>query len=251
MSDKPQNLTAALVALQAKLPHIGKDSAAVVPTKAGGVYGYKYADLATVSKQLLPAIAAVGLAFTAFPTLDEAGRFVLRYTLAHELEGEITGAYPLPTGGSPQQQGGAITYARRYCLCAVTGAAADDDDDDAQAAEAIHAQYQRPPEVDEHGAATQAEQMRMVTGPVPGTTRTRPVAPVDDEWTTPPEDSPGSSLPSQRQAVVIKLTKDGHDTPDAQRAEIARIIGRPIASRTELSYTEAVKVLASQGEPDA
>ena len=29
-----------------------------------------------------------------------------------------------------------ITYARRYCLCAVTGVAPDEDDDDAQAAEA-------------------------------------------------------------------------------------------------------------------
>ena len=114
--------------------------------------------------------------------------------------------------------------------------------------DAMRAQYQRPPETDEHGAATEAEQTRMVTGKVPGATRTRPVAPVDDTWTTgQPEDLPGSSLPSQRQAVVINLTKRGIDTPDGQRAEIARIIGRPVESRKDLSYTEAVKVLADKG----
>jgi hypothetical protein len=248
VSDAPASLSEALAILQTKLPHIGKDSAAVVPTKAGGVYGYKYADLATISKALLPVMGKLGLSFTCRPTIRD-GQFVLEYELRHTTdEVGLGGAYPLPTG-SPQQVGSAITYARRYCLCAVTGAAADEDDDDAQAAEAVRAQYQRPPEVDEHGAATVAEQTRMVTGPVPGTVRTRPVAPVDDIWTTSePEKMPGSSLPSQRQAIVIKLTKAGIDTQDAQRAECSRIAGRPIESRTDLSYAEAVAVLADNGK---
>jgi hypothetical protein len=107
----------------------------------------------------------------------------------------------------------------------------------------------QPPEVDEHGAATEAEQMRMNRGKVPGATRTRPVAPVDDAWTTgEPEKEPGSSLPSQRQAVVIKLTKAGIETPDAQYEAIGRIIGRTIESRTDLSYAEAVAVLADTGK---
>jgi hypothetical protein len=84
---------------------------------------------------------------------------------------------------------------------------------------------------------------------VPGATRTRPVAPVDDAWTTgEPEKQPGSSLPSQRQAIVIKLTKAGIETQDAQRAECSRIAGRPIESRTDLSYAEAVAVLADNGK---
>jgi hypothetical protein len=245
----PIGLADALAALQAKLPHITKDETARVVTKDKGTYSYSYANLASISKLLLPALAKHGLSFIAKPGFDAEGRFVLAYALMHTSGETERGQYPLPLTGSPQQIGSAITYARRYCLCAVTGAAADEDDDDAQAAEAVRAQYQRPPEVDEHGAATVAEQTRMVTGPVPGTVRTRPVAPVDDIWTTSePEKQPGSSLPSQRQAIVIKLTKAGIETQDAQRAECSRIAGRPIESRTDLSYAEAVAVLADNGK---
>ena len=248
MPDRPGSLNAALAALQAQLPHITKDETARVVTKDKGSYSYTYANLASISKALLPAMSALGLSFMAKPGYDVEGRFVLSYALLHDSGESERGQYPLPAAGSPQQIGSAITYARRYCLCAVTGAAADEDDDDAQAAESMRAQYQRPPETDEHGAATEAEQTRMVTGKVPGATRTRPTAPEHDVWTTgTPEDDPGSSLPSQRQAVVITLTKRGIDTPDGQRAEIARIIGRPVESRKDLSYTEAVKVLADKG----
>jgi hypothetical protein len=38
-----------------------------------------------------------------------------------------------------------------------------------------------PPETDEYGAATLAEQVRMTTGPVPGTVRLRRT-PGDDPW---------------------------------------------------------------------
>jgi hypothetical protein len=72
-------------------------------------------------------------------------------------------------------------------------------------------------------------------------------SPVDRALAT-PEDQPGSSLPSQRQAVVIQLTKAGHEGPEAQYAEIGRIIGRPIESRKDLSYQEAVMVLAQTGK---
>src|SRR5690606_31859835 len=78
---------------------------------------------------VLPLLGKHGLSFSARPTLDEAGRFVLAYSLRHESGDSEDGAYPLPTTGTPQQVGSAITYARRYALCAVTGVAADEDDD--------------------------------------------------------------------------------------------------------------------------
>ena len=118
--------------------------------------------------------------------------------------------------------------------------------------------------------------------PAPGK-RPRLTAAADDEWTTgdtpsgmsaqcrarrhtphcggctcqchhrpepkdPVEDLPASSLPSQRQAVYLQLTERGFTTPDAQRAECSRIAGRPIESRTDLSYAEAVAVLADNGK---
>jgi len=128
-------LAAALAELQTKLPRIGKDKKAKVRTKTGADYTYDYANLATVSREILPLLGEFGLSFTARPTLRDDGKFVLAYSLLHVSGEREDGVYPLPSGGTPQEIGSAITYARRYCLCAVTGAAPDDDDDDAQAAE--------------------------------------------------------------------------------------------------------------------
>ncbi len=86
-----------------------------------------------------------GLAWVTRPTVVD-GRFVLAYELRHTSGEAITGEYPL-TGGTPQEIGSAITYARRYCLCSVTGVAPESDDDDAQAArhqEVIPTRRNRP-----------------------------------------------------------------------------------------------------------
>ena len=122
-------LTAALAAVQAALPTIRKNETAKVETKSGGGFEYSYASLADVSAQLLPLLAEHGLAFTAIPTFMDTGAFVLRFELRHVKGESITGHWPLPTTGTPQQQGSAVSYARRYALLAATGAAPDDDDD--------------------------------------------------------------------------------------------------------------------------
>ena len=138
---KHESLAAALAAFQAEIPTIGKTNTAKVPTKTGPGYSYTYADLATVTAVVLPLLAAHGLAWTAAPTVAESGGLVLDYRLMHESGESVGGQYPLQ-GGSPQQVGSAITYARRYCLTAVTGVAPTDDDDDAAAAQ--HAYNARP-----------------------------------------------------------------------------------------------------------
>lgn len=125
-------LNAALAAVQRDLPRIDKGKTAEVPTKAGGKYTYTYADLADVSAQILPLLGAHGLSFTTWPTLT-GNRFVLRYELLHESGESKGGEYPLPSDAGAQALGSAITYARRYTLCAVTGVAPDDDDDAAAA----------------------------------------------------------------------------------------------------------------------
>lgn len=128
------NLAAALARFQEKLPQIKKTETAQVRSEKGN-YTYTYADLADVSAQIMPLLGEVGLAFLCRPTNTADGRFVLTYSLLHVSGEREDGEYPLPTGGSPQQLGSAITYGRRYCLCAVTGAAPDNDDDDAAAAQ--------------------------------------------------------------------------------------------------------------------
>lgn len=140
-----EKLAAALAELQQSLPPIHKGETATVKTKDGDKYSYTYANLTDISATILPLLGKLGLSFIAKPTFTEDGRFVLAYSLLHESGEREDGAYPLPTQGTPQQVGSAITYGRRYCLCAVTGIAPDDDDDDGQAASAAHAQYTAPP----------------------------------------------------------------------------------------------------------
>lgn len=127
------NLTAALAKVQAELPEIRKSETAEVKTKTGGTYKYSYADLAAVSKAILPLLGKHGLAWVTRPTLRDDGSLVLAYELRHVSDEKITGEYPL-SKGTPQEIGSAITYARRYCLCSVTGVAPESDDDDAAAA---------------------------------------------------------------------------------------------------------------------
>lgn len=129
MSDKPETLAAALAAFQRDLPRIGKSN-----TANTGTYSYKYADLSDVTDAVLPTLGKHGMSFSSKPTLDEQGRFVLAYVLRHESGESDSGAYPLPSTGSPQQIGSAITYARRYALLAVTGVAPGGEDDDGASA---------------------------------------------------------------------------------------------------------------------
>lgn len=93
----------------------------------------KFVPLEEVNGTLLPHLAKHGFAWVAQPTATEheAIPFGLNYQLVHTATGDVvaSGIYPLPSNGTPQNYGSAITYARRYVLLAVTGAVADQDDD--------------------------------------------------------------------------------------------------------------------------
>lgn len=133
MADTAASLAGALAHFQAELPHMSKTQTAFVKSDKGS-YSYNFADLADISRVVLPLLGKHGLAWTTKPTLID-GRFVLAYKLMHGASGEVDeGEYPLQSGGTPQQVGSAITYARRYALCSVTGVAPDKEDDDGAAA---------------------------------------------------------------------------------------------------------------------
>jgi hypothetical protein len=116
-------LTEALHLLQQNLPSVAKGN-----TADTGKYKYNYADLNDVQDAIFPLLAEYGLTWTTAPTLTHSG-FALRYALRHSSGQAIEGDYYLPSG-TPQEIGSAITYARRYALCAVTGLAPGGDDDD-------------------------------------------------------------------------------------------------------------------------
>ena len=133
-------LTKALVEVQSKLPTITKSQMALVPTKTGGSYSYKCADLSAIVEAVYPILTAAGLAWTALPTYDEQDRFVLRYELRHVSGEALSGCYPLPDPSSAKAQeiGSAITYAKRYALSSAVGIVPDEDDDGQLAQQARH-----------------------------------------------------------------------------------------------------------------
>lgn len=131
----PSPLAAALAAVQAELPRLGKtETGRVSGQNSKGEqysYEYKYADLAAISAEVLPLLGAHGLAFTSWPGVVD-GKLVLEYHLLHTGGERMTGLYPI-SGNTAQALGSSISYARRYCLCAVVGVAPDKDDDAAAA----------------------------------------------------------------------------------------------------------------------
>jgi hypothetical protein len=92
---------------------------------------------------------------------------------------------------------------------------------------------------------------REVKGTGPEGTERLAATPGDDAWLLPSpsalmtEDQPGSSDSRQRMQIALKLERAGFATQEAARAECSRITGREIATRKDLSFTEAAVILAA------
>jgi hypothetical protein len=143
------NLATALAAFQANLPTVAKGQTARIAGREGRTgYTYDYADLTDVSAATLPALARQGLAWvTALDTAAD-NSLVLKWSLIHGASEEaLSGTVPVGRAGQDWQSlGSAITYARRYCLVAVTGVAPGGDDNDGAGASAGAApERQAPP----------------------------------------------------------------------------------------------------------
>ena len=119
------SLDAALLAFQSNLPAISKDNEADT-----GKYKYNYADLTAITEIVFPMLNELGLSWVTLPTVNDAGKHVLRYELRHSSGEMLVGDFPLPNDTAPQTLGSAITYGRRYALCAVLGLAPKGEDDD-------------------------------------------------------------------------------------------------------------------------
>jgi hypothetical protein len=122
-------LFTALVAFQKAMTNVHKGETARVPTKSGGSFEYKYADIAKVIDAVRDPLAANGLCYLQIVThLD--GQPALQTVLAHESGEHIEGTVPIRFDNitDPQKFGGALTYLRRYALLGILGLATDDDD---------------------------------------------------------------------------------------------------------------------------
>jgi len=231
MSNQPESLAAALAILQTKLPQIRKSERADVQT-AKGSYSYTYADLSTVSAQILPLLGQLGLSFLAKPTHID-GKFVLAYSLLHTSGQRENGEYPLPTQGTPQAIGSAITYGRRYCLCAVTGIAPDDDDDAAAAqAETVAGR-----------TAQRTTAARKPRPPLPTAQRANatdgPPLPTDTPTQT------AMITPAQQRKLHALLREKNKVDRDVALVWISGVIDRELASTKDLTELEAGAVISN------
>lgn len=117
-------LVAALARAQAAFPEIHKTKTATVPTKAGGSYSYKYADLHAIMKAIVPVLAEHGIAVMQPIMGDE-----LHTVIAGHGE-EFRSAMPLNLEGlQPQAVGSLLTYYKRYAITSMLAIAVDEDDD--------------------------------------------------------------------------------------------------------------------------
>ena len=130
-SESLGEIGAALAAASAEMPLIAKDRQATIPTKGGGSYAYRYADLARVLEAVRPVLAKHQLAILQSAGECGSGELVVATRVLHasgewiEADGPAISLEGLDARGV----GGAMTYARRYSLTTALGLAPDDDDD--------------------------------------------------------------------------------------------------------------------------
>ena len=124
-----------------------------------GAFGYAYAPLAVVIAAVRKALAANGLSFA--QDVTGVDRTILVTTRIYHEDGwvESFGPLPLSAGGTNQQTGGSITYARRYALSAALGIAADEDSDGADEPKPKQAQQPAQPKKVGPGARAGAERI--------------------------------------------------------------------------------------------
>lgn len=232
---------AAVAALQADLPVIKR-------TRRGqaGTRRYQYAAYDKILADVKPILASHGFTWHTEPELAIIGssqpHFVLTYVLTHVASGEeICGQYPL-IEGPPQQQGSAISYAKRYCLAAVLDLQIEGEDDDGMAASEPR---QRTP-----ARTTGPEHERLRNGTVEATPEDRPAErgpATADPWTDQKSgqlSKPPRPATDGQHRFIHKLFKErGIDDDDVRHGMLSEYVERPITSQKQLTIPEANRVI--------
>lgn len=118
-----EQISKAIVAFQADLKPVKE-------TAENPYFKSKYMSLPKIMTSIQPLLSKHKLAVVQMVT-NINGQSALATSIIHE-SGEALSLDPMPLlmpKNEPQAQGSAITYARRYALCAALGIVADKDDD--------------------------------------------------------------------------------------------------------------------------
>ena len=122
-------LAGALTKAQRVFPNVRKTKTATILTKSGSKYSYTYADLADVWDAIRAPLTDNGLSVVQAPEMMESGLAIVT-TIYHESGEWLSSILVMPTADrTPQALGSAITYLRRYGLCAMLGIVSDEDND--------------------------------------------------------------------------------------------------------------------------
>ena len=222
-SDKIDKLVTALVAVQLKMPTVSK-------TKVNPFFKSKYADLSSVVEAAAPIIGAEGLAVSQFVS-NVGGQTTLKTFVMHS-SGQWVGdeMLLLVSKGTPQEQGSAITYARRYAYCAALGIVSDEDDDG-------NGTNSRPtsPEAKSQAPATKPTQATAKT--------TRVKAPAKTETTTP--NLAGLFAIKDRSGLSVVPGEDGE-----RHKWATKILGRDVASFKDLTEAD-ITILKKEAKAQA
>lgn len=121
MSENINEISSALAKAQGKIQPASKD-------KSNPFFKSKYADLSSCWEACREALSENGICVTQPITISPNG-MTLTTILAHSSGQWFKSEMPIVTQkNDPQTLGSAITYYRRYCLCAMVGVAPEDDD---------------------------------------------------------------------------------------------------------------------------
>lgn len=130
-SDNINDLIKSLIQAQSKFKKA--DKAALNPH-----FRSKYADFEAIVEACSSSLHDNGLCFSQTTRVDN-GVVILTTTIFHITGQFISSDYPImPIKQDPQAYGSALTYAKRYSLCAILGlVSAEEDDDGHKASETI------------------------------------------------------------------------------------------------------------------
>lgn len=125
----------ALTEFQAGIPPIPKTKTAKVQGRNGS-FTYHYADIAAIQRAISPRLKSCGLSVT-FDTRQEGDTLNVVCIVHHSQGHSERTSFPVPIDraarmNDTQKVGSALTYGRRYALCAALGIVTAEDDDDAQ-----------------------------------------------------------------------------------------------------------------------
>jgi len=243
-SEQLDQLTTAMVAAQSEFPVIAKTHTAKVRMKSGGEYSYSYADLEDVVSASRPVLVKHGLSVRQF--VDWDGSHDLLVTRVSHVSGQWEDApMRLQECPTPQEQGSAITYAKRYAYCAALGIVADEDDDGNSATRA--AQSRR-------ASSAPPESKPTVRRPPPRPQADPDTGEIPDEF---PQNAPharteapnGKLATDAQLRYLTKLQKE-HDLSTSDLLVLAgTVTGRTIGASGELTAGEASALIDHLKDP--